>query len=106
MSAHTPGPWEHVTDGAGFMSFRGANGEWVVAGCGCCQSPFGHSEDAGSTCYNPTDRDRRNARLIAAAPDLLENLIGCMEALSSHAPDCLEVQCARIAISKALGATP
>lgn len=41
--------------------------------------------------------------LIAAAPELLENLIGCMEALASHVPDCIEVQCARAAIAKVTG---
>lgn len=44
-----------------------------------------------------------DANLIASAPELLENLIGCMEALASHVPDCVEVQCARAAIAKATG---
>ena len=50
-----------------------------------------------------SDELMANARLIAAAPELLENLIGCMEALASHVPDCIEVQCARAAIAKAQG---
>ena len=44
-----------------------------------------------------------NAQLVAAAPDLLENLIGCIEVFVSHAPDCIEVQCARDAIANVTG---
>lgn len=48
------------------------------------------------------------AALTAAYPELLarigaleENLQGCLEALSSHAPDCIEVSCARELLAEA-----
>lgn len=50
-----------------------------------------------------TQEKLANAALISAAPELLENLAGCVEALASYAPDCIEVQCARAALSKAAG---
>jgi hypothetical protein len=74
----TPGPWKHVPkeDGKSFMSFAGPNGETIVAGCGCCQSPYGVSEDCGHTFYNPCETDKSNAGLIAACdPDTVRALV-------------------------------
>ncbi|AVQ10122.1 hypothetical protein [Siphoviridae environmental samples] len=90
MSKHTPGPWTWNEDFEGLLGASDADvlhyadyeGMWLSDYKGCRQA---------------------NARLIAAAPELLENLMGCMEALASYAPDCIEVQCARAAIAKAEG---
>jgi len=61
MSEHTPGPWTHNWYVNGdYFSLTGANGKSIIDGCGCCDSPW---------CPNPAD-----AKLIAAAPDLLEAL--------------------------------
>lgn len=63
MTKHTPGPWANV-EGAYFINARSAAG--VVA-------------DIRIAGGRITDEDRANARLIAAAPDLLdmcERLLG------------------------------
>jgi hypothetical protein len=62
------GRWKHVPDKNGFMTFLAAD-KTIVGGCGCCQSPFGCSEDRGHTYYNPCEEDRANAALIESAPD-------------------------------------
>ena len=58
MSEHTPGPWEEFIDERGEVWVSGSNG-WVCY--------IGDMEDT-------TAEDHYNARLIAAAPDLLEAL--------------------------------
>ena len=73
MSAHTPGPW--FASYAGDMSInagdpvqRGSYTTYpisIVGGCGCCGSPFG---------VDDPDECAANARLIAAAPELLLEL--------------------------------
>ena len=70
MSKHTPGPWtftsEQILDDGipihdEIRCFHLQSGDTVILdGCGCCDSP---------RLWNPA-----NARLIAAAPDLLEAL--------------------------------
>ncbi len=90
MSNFTPGPW-HWENG-----YRG-----LVAENGDCILDYSDHEGMWIPTY--LDQAEANAYLIAAAPELLENLIGCMEALSSHVPDCVEVQCARAVIAKATG---
>ena len=64
MSKHTPGPWAMPDSGKGRISKVGANGGWdgliATADCG----DYARSKSEGLA----------NARLIAAAPDLLEAL--------------------------------
>lgn len=65
MSKHTPGPWAYSADFSDYDSihtdFRLDAGDMeIIGGCGCCGSPTISSE--------------ADARLIAAAPELLEAL--------------------------------
>lgn len=90
MNKHTSGPWHWGKDYEGLF---GANGEEILC----------YADYEGMWVRDYLKQGKIDARLIASTPDLLENLIGCMEALASHAPDCIEVQCARAAIAKATG---
>ena len=65
MSKHTPGPWEYSADWSEYDSIHtefslDAGDTNIISGCGCCGSPTISSE--------------ADARLIAAAPELLEAL--------------------------------
>lgn len=63
-SKHTPGPWiAEVDDNGENLGIMSEAGKAVVAGCGCCGSPWSDKTHAHA-----------NARLIAAAPELLEAL--------------------------------
>ena len=63
MSKHTPGPWSYTVDkdrGWDFKLTADHGKTEIVSGCGCCDSPWVSCE--------------ADARLIAAAPELLEAL--------------------------------
>lgn len=90
MSKHTPGPWQHSVKLSGSENHRGfriwgADG-WALAD------------------VQPADEDgtegEANARLIAAAPDLLEALKGVLR-VADRKTD--EFDAARAAIAKAEG---
>ena len=67
MSSHTPGPWEADSERRGHVVWaRGPTGSMLVATCG-------HAAFDGA-----------NARLIAAAPDLL----AALKAMFADACDC------------------
>ena len=59
---HTPGPWKH---GGIYVTSNGVPDRFVRASSGIV-----------AYCEGPIDEARANARLIAAAPDLLEALQG------------------------------
>ena len=95
---HTPGPWELKE----WNSDYGATGDFSIypgtqKGCrmpiACVQQPFNGK------------RTKANARLIAAAPDLLEALIDCRRALEI-ANYTQELAIVDAAIAKAQGDTP
>ncbi len=96
MSKHTPGPWrvEHQNPSP-------TTGEWMIAG----SKPgyLAEVRDCGSGDV------RANARLIAAAPDLLEACELIVSAFDQLAPmssarnEPLQINAARAAIAKARG---
>lgn len=67
MSEHTPGPWMVEPSAAKGAWIQGSTGEWAALACG-----------------NTDATARANARLIAAAPDLL-SLLRHWSALDSGA---------------------
>ena len=70
-SKHTPGPW---------IATASDNGEWGVDAA----SGWGIATVAGSAGYGPgNDESDANARLIAAAPDLLA---ACKALYAQHKP--------------------
>ena len=101
MSAaqHTLGPWAFTvqSDGEDFKLTAGAGKLTVLAGCGCCGSPYLCGDD-----------HMADARLIAAAPELLAALQSLLNedggslAHSANNPVCVAV---RAAIAKATGST-
>lgn len=70
MSEHTPGPWqvlEYAIEKKGFIAVVGPGGHGNPAQHICDVFPFGKRAE-GTT----LEGHKANARLIAAAPDLLE----------------------------------
>lgn len=76
MAKHTPGPWalDEVRTSIG-RAFRIGAGEMLQAGKGCC---IIYDDYPG----NPDNERSANARLIAAAPDLLTALKGLRDECS------------------------
>ena len=75
MSKHTPGPWQYSADFSEYDSihtdFRLDAGDMeIIGGCGCCGSPTISSE--------------ADARLIAAAPELLEACESALNAMNNN----------------------
>ncbi len=98
MSAHTAGPWTLVaqSDGSAMIAREFATGKQM--------NPKGlrliaHVLARG----NSLAEDEANARLIAAAPELLEALHG---AVDNPTEDAYWILQARSAIAKATGETP
>lgn len=83
MSKHTPGPWKVAKPR---KSYRDGNMMYGIVGPECVSD----YEDWGFT--------EANARLIAAAPELLEALRNLVEAATHHQAD------ARAALAKARAA--
>lgn len=91
---HTPGPWRVTADGyiagQGFVPIR---------------TPYRENafKDGPARSGHPEAEVQANARLIAAAPELLEALEACLDAIGSWEPeeDPYYVTMARAAIAKA-----
>ena len=90
MSRHTPGPWGLRRSETGPWAVFDANGNWAAV----------------TTKKQWPAEDLANARLIAAAPDLLEALIALTSPICSEVEDAEAHALARAAIAKATGATP
>lgn len=71
--SHTPGPWEMQQQGTDF---------WVDTPC----SPPQNRQDICRMSFRMTDRgvSEANARLIAAAPELLQALLQCQSWLREY----------------------
>ena len=91
---HTPGPW--------WADFDGEN---TFDGVEIQQVGRLHYVPVANVPVDYTDREEReaNARLIAAAPDLLDAL---EEAVSQHGHGLVNLDAARTALAKAKGETP
>lgn len=92
MAAHTPGPWKEVSDGeSNFYGFI-ADGTWLL-----------RAQQNGEL---STSEQSANARLIAAAPEMLEALIACDEAMEYMSEYCIPIDLPekiKAAIKKASG---
>lgn len=73
QTQHTPGPWNDGLHYHGNLAVQADNGR-LVALCGRLSLDDEQLEN------------QANARLIAAAPDLLSTLLWLLEDLSLHAP--------------------
>ncbi len=83
MSAHTPGPWRLVTRGRNRKTaLRAADDRWLATFDQMTQ---------------PREEMEANARLIAAAPDLLK---ACELALSTSDPSVLGVLREAVALAR------
>ena len=89
MSKHTPGPWRVVDSWNDYM-VESQNGEEIIWQDGP---------------HNTPTINEANARLIAAAPDLLEALENLADYIDERAGDneCRPLENARAAIAKAKG---
>lgn len=67
---HTPGPWRWLPNASALVGDHGIRPVVLMAGRGC----GGLVERNGEGLLDPIDTDGPNARLIAAAPALLEAL--------------------------------
>ena len=90
MSTHTPGPWSlGRLSGERVVMADGESGLIRVADC---RDPDEHAEGT----------ERANARLIAAAPDLLAALAALREAAAKNVVSIYELNAADAAIAKAV----
>lgn len=94
MNKHTPGPWTHKAD----MRFSHHTKEHYLAGWNIYH---GSIEIVGCEGIRDGTEDAANARLIAAAPELLDALKGVLTAHGEQLHDAFDA--AWKAIAKAEG---
>jgi len=105
MSAYTPGPWEiqdeHFAkdlDPTTYCCYIGPKGRVSFANL----QAYAKDPEWGMS----NEETKANARLIAAAPELLEALAACEAALTAEGGWTSTIKLARAAIAKAKGETP
>jgi len=91
---HTPGPW-HIT-----IEQR-PDGRTDIPLALEVRATLGRTQPL--VVGGIDERDNANARLIAAAPELLEALEAVVSTLATYAPDAPERKAARAALKKARG---
>ena len=108
---HTPGPWAINEDPYDRWKFKGGWNGKIVAGNGA--SVYNGPSSFNSLRCDTEDEAKANARLIAAAPELLEALNSAVEFIDTYgshrhlhdSPEscahCILLQAARAAIAKA-----
>lgn len=98
MASHTPGPWRVEIRAGDEWYFGGGNDqEFVIRGL---KDPEAGGDDPIAVYSADTEEDRANARLISAAPELLEAL---KEVIKVSDRATVEFDAARAAIAKAEG---
>ena len=111
MIKHTPGPWAVGPYGAEYGKltyWRENNGDWVIVGADGVRLASVDCQDCGSKRTIRESEDPEgfaNARLVAAAPELLEALQRCVTNPAFLDWDGNDLDEARAAIAKATGAT-
>lgn len=79
---HTPGPWHHDTRGYPHPDVKAANGRNIACTWGVNNQP-----KTPGAAKAQKEIARANARLIAAAPELLAELINCRNELACLAAE-------------------
>lgn len=105
---HTPGPWSVATTHPIPHAYAPCSRR-IVAVCGL--NPDGSMDDTSGPDGLPGDESLANARIVAAAPDMLSALRDCLESLrrlpDGNDPNAYRLTCimqAARAIAKAEGA--
>lgn len=97
MAEHTPGPWRFDQDWHRIPTILGADGAHVAT---VEKDNFIHGKFPGIGHTEPKPERDANARLIAAAPELLAALSGLLSDLDN--PDLIDIRDETIAQARAV----